>query len=172
MSLVADSCYELLLGIKYTLINGGTTEGGVQLQKSYLEATENGVYNLSVSNNGYIDELNVLVNVPTEDIDFNSGIGPSEIVLMCVSDITKINTSRLETISILGDDSIFNLTSFPAIKNINLSWSMNSKQVEHFADILRPATGEDFTVDSYPVISDKIVEKLKNKGYNVEKHNN
>jgi hypothetical protein len=174
MGVIADSCYELLLGIKDTLINGedNTIEDGVQLQKCYIEATENGIYNLKVSDNGYIDELNILVNVPTEDINFNSGIGPCEITLMNISDITKINISRLEKVSIMGDNTIFDLTSFPAIKAIDLGYYMTNKQAEHFADILSPATGEDFWVDSYAKISDSIVEKLENKGYNVKKHNN
>lgn len=174
MSVMADSCYELLLGIKDTLINGGnnTTEGGVQLQKCYIEATENGVYNLKVSDNGYIDELNILVNVPSEDIDFNSGIGPCEIALMYTNDIKKINISRLEKVHIMGDNTIFDLTSFPAIKEIMLNYFMTNKQVEHFADILAPATGEDFIIDSYYKISDSVVDTLKNKGYNVKKHNN
>lgn len=172
MGVMVDSCYELLLGIKDTLINGenNTTEG-VQLQKCYIEATENGVYNLKVSDSGYIDELNILVNVPTEDIDFNSGIGPSEITLMYISDITKINISRLEKINILNDNTIFDLTSFPAVKEIELSSFMTNKQVEHLVDILVPATGEDFTVFHYNVLSNSVVEKLKNKGYNVKKYN-
>lgn len=172
MGVMADSCYELLLGIKDTLINGenNTTEG-VQLQKCYIEATENGVYNLKVSDSGYIDELNILVNVPTEDIDFNSGIGPCEITLMYTNDITKINISRLEKINILNDNTIFDLTSFPAVKEIELSSFMTNKQVEHLADILAPATGEDFTVFHYNVLSNSVVEKLKNKGYNVKKYN-
>lgn len=172
MDVMADSCYELLLGIKDTLINGenNTTEG-VQLQKCYIEATENGVYNLKISDSGYIDELNILVNVPTEDIDFNSGIGPYEITLMYTSDITKINISRLEKINILNDNTIFNLTSFPAVKEIELSSFMTNKQVEHLVDILAPATGEGFTVFHYNVLSNSVVEKLKNKGYNVKKYN-